>query len=61
LVADAERVPHLVRGARQSKRPVAVFEREDALFLTVARDAVWIYGRDRLVRCFGEGRSRCAT
>ncbi len=54
LVDDAACVPGIVRGARQSKWPVAVFERGDALFLTVARDAIWIYGRDRLIKCFGD-------
>lgn len=54
FVDDASGKPGLVRGARQSKWPVAVFEQAEALFLTITRDRIWVYGRDRLVRCFGE-------
>jgi hypothetical protein len=54
LVDDAARIPGLIRGARQSKWPVAVFEQAESLLLTIGRNAIWIYGCDRLVRCFGE-------
>jgi hypothetical protein len=62
LVSWAERVPGLVRGAQRSKWPVAVFEHGGALFMTIGWDGIWFYGRERMLKCFGdvEGERRWA-
>lgn len=48
------RRPSSIRGSRRTKYPVVVVQNGEILFMTIARNALWLYGQATLAKAFGD-------